>query len=63
VLPTSRVHVIPAGKAPQRGADAVKASYTPLGVACFSAAADRWPLVNLMESCRQDDQRYFHSIL
>jgi hypothetical protein len=27
MLPTSRVHFIPAGKAPQRGADAVKASY------------------------------------
>jgi hypothetical protein len=27
VLPTPRVHFIPAGKAPQRGADAVKASY------------------------------------
>jgi hypothetical protein len=27
MLRTSRVHVIPAGKAPQRGADAVKASY------------------------------------
>jgi hypothetical protein len=29
MLPTSRVHSIPAGKAPQRGADAVKASYLP----------------------------------
>jgi hypothetical protein len=27
MLPTSRVHVSPAGKAPQRGADAVKVSY------------------------------------
>jgi hypothetical protein len=29
MLPTSRVDFIPAGKAPQRGADAVKASYLP----------------------------------
>jgi hypothetical protein len=29
MLRTSRVHVSPAGKAPQRGADAVKASYPP----------------------------------
>ena len=28
MLPTQRVDFIPAGKAPQRGADAVKASYT-----------------------------------
>jgi hypothetical protein len=27
MLPRSRVNFIPAGKAPQRGADAVKASY------------------------------------
>jgi hypothetical protein len=33
MLPTLRVHSIPAGKAPQRGADAVKASYTPCSVA------------------------------
>jgi hypothetical protein len=29
MLPTSCVDVIPAGKALQRGADAVKASYAP----------------------------------
>jgi hypothetical protein len=29
VLPRSRVHFIPAGKAPHSGADAVKASYLP----------------------------------
>jgi hypothetical protein len=37
MLRTSRVHVIPAGKAPQRGADAVKASYTP---SCALASTD-----------------------
>jgi hypothetical protein len=29
MLPRSSVHFIPAGKAPQRGADAVKACYPP----------------------------------
>jgi hypothetical protein len=29
MLPTKRVNFIPAGKAPQRGADAVKVGYTP----------------------------------
>jgi hypothetical protein len=30
MLPTKRANLIPAGKAPQSGADAVKASYRPL---------------------------------
>jgi hypothetical protein len=30
MLPRSSVDFIPAGKAPQRGADAVKVGYTPL---------------------------------
>jgi hypothetical protein len=37
VLPTSRLNSIPAGKAPQRGADAVKASY-PMATAAGSLA-------------------------
>jgi hypothetical protein len=37
MLPRLRVHFIPAGKAPQRGAAAVKASY-------LMASARAWPL-------------------
>jgi hypothetical protein len=43
MLPTSRVDFIPAGKAPQRGADAVKVCYLLLGsprLATMPAPAD-----------------------
>ena len=38
MLPTSSVNFIPAGKAPQRGADAVKASYLPLPLVDYAEA-------------------------
>jgi hypothetical protein len=41
MLPRSRVHFIPAGKAPQRGADAVKACYLPLPLVGYAEALGR----------------------
>jgi hypothetical protein len=62
MLPTSRVHFIPAGKAPQRGADAVKVGYAQLpwsfctkARGCLMRIATRTgasPAVGSIDTCR-----------